>query len=249
MILAHADKDTGRITLISVPRDLYYRGRKINALYRIYGTEYLAKTLSDITGLEIEEYIAIDMYAFIDVINILGGIDIYLEEDLIDPTYRVKDDGRWGTLYYERGSHHLNGIESLRIARSRHYSSDFGRAERQQQIIWAVKDTFSDLGLRDMGKLYELVQVLLEYVDTSLTPFDAVSLLKSFGSLSGRRSFVLNTDNILYDTYSNVYFLEDKSRAEEEGYNKGAWILLPKENNWDIIPWYLGTILTEDAQE
>jgi len=237
------------MTLVSVPRDLYYRGRKINSLYRIYGPEYLVKTLSDITGLEIQDYIVIDMYAFIDVINILGGIDIYLEEALIDPTYRVKNDGTWGTLYYERGTHHLDGIESLRVARSRHYSSDFGRAERQQQIIWAIKDKIVSLGIHDMGKLYDLVQVLFEYIDTSLTPFEAVSMYKNFGSLETERSYVLNTDNVLYDTYSNVYFLEDKTIAEKEDYDKGAWILLPIDNNWDLIPWYVGTLLRKTETE
>ncbi len=189
------------------------------------------------------------MYAFIDVINILGGIDIYLEEALLDPTYRVKNDGAWGTLYYERGTHHLDGIESLRVARSRHYSSDFGRAERQQQIIWAIKDKIVSLGIQDMGKLYDLVQVLFDYIDTSLTPFEAIAMYKNFGSLDTERSYVLSTDNVLYDTYSNVYFLEDKSIAEKEDYDKGAWILLPIDNNWDLIPWYVGTLLTETDKE
>ena len=249
LILANADTTTGQITLISVPRDLFYRGRKINSLYRIFGPEYLVKTLSDITGLLIEDYVVIDMYAFIDVINILGGIDIHLEESLIDPTYRVKDNGHWGTLYYEKGTHHLNGIESLRVARSRHYSSDFGRAERQQQIIWAIKDKFDSLGIQDMGKLYDLVQALFDYVDTSLTPFESISLLKNFGSIHDRRSYVLNTDNILYDSYTNVFFVEDKSICEQEGYDKGAWILLPVDNDWDVIPWYVGTILTGEVSE
>ena len=184
------------------------------------------------------------MYAFIDVINFIGGIDITLKEDLIDPSYRTKENGRWSTLYYRKGTHHLGGVEALRVARSRHYSSDFGRAERQQQLIWAIKDKLQDLGMRDLGKLTNLVGVIFEYVDTNLTPFDALSLFRNFGSISGEYSYVLNTDNILYDTYSNVYFLEDTSIAEEEGYDKGAWILLPVENNWDVIPWYVGEILT-----
>lgn len=243
LIIAHANSTTGRISLISVPRDLFYRGRKINSLYRIFGPKRLVETLSDLTGLSIEHYVVIDMYAFIDVINILGGIEVRLDKPLIDPTYRIKENGIWGTLYYEEGTHHLDGIASLRVARSRHYSSDFGRAERQQKIIWAIKEKFQELSVVNVGKLYDLIKVLFDYVETNLTPFEAISLYKNFGTLGGQSSHVLNTDNILYDTYSNVYHLEDPSIAEKEGYDKGAWILLPRENNWDLIPWYIGTIL------
>lgn len=248
-MILHADGISGVLTLISIPRDLYYRGRKINALYRLYGPAYLAKSLSDITGLEITTYAVVDMFAFIDVINILGGVDIYLDEDLIDPTYRIKDDGVWGTLYYKKGQHHLNGIEALRVARSRHYSSDFGRAERQQQLIWSIKDKFLSLGFADIGRFYELIQVMFQYVDTNLTPFEALSLFKAYGNLQDQRNHVLNTDNVLYDTYTNVFFLEDKSIADEEGYDKGAWILLPEQNNWNLIPWYIRSILTSPEAE
>ena len=122
----------------------------------------MAKDISEITGLNIEKYAVIDMYAFIVAVDKLGGIDITLEEDLIDPTMPVKDDGRWSTLYYAKGTHHLNGLEALRIARARHYSSDFGRSEKQQQILSALKEKAGALKIGNMGKIYDLKMTLIK---------------------------------------------------------------------------------------
>ena len=71
---------------------------KINSIYRNYGPSRLMSDLSSITGLNISKYIAIDMYAFIDMVNILGGVTVKLNEPLIDPTYKVRENGRWSTL-------------------------------------------------------------------------------------------------------------------------------------------------------
>ena len=145
IMVVHLDGETNRGTIVSVPRDLYYKGRKINTIYPLYGPEELKKTISEITGLPIQRYMFIDMFAFADVVDLLGGIDIVLEEPLIDPTYVVKNNGRWSTLHYEAGPHHLGGVESLRIARSRHTSDDFGRAERQQMLLLALKDKIAEM--------------------------------------------------------------------------------------------------------
>jgi len=184
------------------------------------------------------------MYAFIDVINILGGIEIELEEDLIDPTYRVKEDGRWSTMYYPKGIHRLKGLEALRIARSRHTSSDLDRAERQQKILTAVKKRIEELGLANIGKLYKLIQTLLKYVDTNFTPFELVQFYNEFNNTRVDISNVLSTENVLYQTYSNLYLLNEEQQAiMDDSFDKGAWILLPKNQDWNLIRWYIREII------
>ena len=64
MIIVHCDSINGEIKMLSVPRDLYYKGLKINSIYRNYGPARLVSELSSITGLNISKYVAIDMYAF-----------------------------------------------------------------------------------------------------------------------------------------------------------------------------------------
>ncbi len=246
IILVHADGLSGKVTLIAIPRDLYFQENKINDYYRTFGGEKFIEVLSDITGLSIEGYIAVDMYAFIDLINILGGIDITLEADLIDPTYMVRDNGEWSTLYYKKGTHHLNGIESLRIARSRHTSSDFGRTSRQQLVIKGIKDKMSSLDITDLGTILELFRTLGNYLDTNLSSMEMLSLFLKYKDSDLNRKQGLSTFNILYNTYTNIYNLEDKSKQFEEDFYRGYWILLPQKNDWNVIKWYIRSLIEEE---
>jgi anionic cell wall polymer biosynthesis LytR-Cps2A-Psr (LCP) family protein len=179
------------------------------------------------------------MFAFIDAINILGGIDITLGEALVDPTYRVRDNGRWATLFYAAGRHHLGGVEALRVARSRHFTSDFGRSRRQQDILAAIKDKLSGLGVSDMGKIYELARVLTKYVETNFTPYDLVNCFIKYRSAKIKSQTVLATDNILYPTYTNLRRMNLKETEVEEGFDKGAYILLPLNDDWSIVPRFI----------
>lgn len=246
IIIVHADENTGKMTLVAVPRDLYYQERKINDYYRTYGGNKFTEILSDITGLSIKGYVAVDMYAFIDLINILGGIDINLESDLIDPTYMVRNNGEWSTLYYKKGNHHLNGIESLRIARSRHTSSDFGRTSRQQLVIQGIKDKMSGLDITDLGTILKLFQTLENYLDTNFSAMEMLSLFMKYKDTEVNRKQGLSTFNVLYNTYTNINKLEDKSRQFEDDFYRGYWILLPRKDDWNVIKWYIRSLIEDD---
>ncbi|MDC7227188.1 MAG: LCP family protein [Spirochaetales bacterium] len=243
MILVHADKTTGKAYMIGIPRDLYWKGRKINSIYLNYGAEQFKKELSEITGLEISNYIIVDMYAFIDIVNILGGIEVTLEEDLVDPTYKIRENGEWSTLNYSKGTYNLNGVESLRVARSRHGSNDFERSKRQQQIIEVFLNKILELKITDIDKVYNMMQAIFEYIDTDFTLVEMMSLFNNYSDVELAGKHVLSFDNILYDTYSNIYLLEDKEIEFDENFNKGAWILFPVDNDWNNIRWYVRRII------
>jgi polyisoprenyl-teichoic acid--peptidoglycan teichoic acid transferase len=246
IIMVHADGISGKVSLIAIPRDLYYQDNKINDYYRTYGGEKFIDVLSDITGLNIEGYIAVDMYAFIDLINILGGIDITLQSDLIDPTYMVRDNGEWSTLFYTRGAHHLNGIESLRIARSRHSSSDFGRTSRQQLVLEGIKGKMALLDISDMGTILDVFRTLKKYLDTNFSSMELLSLFIKYKDSNLERKQGLSTFNVLYNTYTNIYKLKDKSKQYDEGFYRGYWILLPRKNDWNVIKWYIRSLIEEN---
>ena len=243
MILVHANKITGKAYMIGIPRDLYWKGRKINSIYQYFGAEQFKKELSDITGLEITNYIIVDMYAFIDIVNILGGIELTLDEDLVDPTYKTRENGEWSTLNYPKGTYNLNGIEALRVARSRHGSNDFDRSKRQQLIIEAFLNKILELKISDVDKVYGMIQAMFEYVDTDFTLVEMLSLFNNYSDVQLAGKHVLSFDNILYDTYSNIYMLEDQDIDFGEDFNKGAWILFPRDNNWNNIRWYVRQII------
>lgn len=246
MIIVNANNKTGQLNMISIPRDLYYKGRKINNIYNTFGPERLAFELSDITGLDIKKYISIDMFAFVDVVNILEGLDVTLEKDLIDPTYKVKNNGVWSTLYYRKGTHHLDGVAALRVARSRHGSDDFDRSRRQQLVIRAVFDQLKKMNSRDISKIYDFVSTVFSYIDTNLNTADIVKNFLMYKDNEITDPNVINTDNILYATYTNLYLLpveEQKKLKQDENFYKGLWIVLPRDNNWSLIKKHIETIL------
>lgn len=238
MIIARLSEKSG-IKLLSIPRDIYYKNRKISTYYRLYGIEKLRSVLEEITGIEFDGHVTIDMYAFIDVINILGGITVNLDTPLIDPTYKIRENGEWKTLYFEAGSHHLSGIEALRIARSRHTSDDFDRSYRQQLIIKALFNKLHTLHAGKLQEVYKLFKVLYKYVDTDFSAYESAQFYLKYHDSTLQPKKSLSTDNILYTTYSNYYLSGLTEEEVDEDFYKGAWILLPKQNNWDLIPSYV----------
>lgn len=246
IIVVHTDLDSGTTKMISIPRDLWYQGRKVNTYYLLYGPGRLLEIVSDITGLDIEKYIAVDMYAFVEVVNILGGVDIHLDEALIDPTYTIKENGVWSTLYYPAGDVHLDGLGALRVARSRHTSDDFERGSRQQLIIEALKLKVEDSIKNDKGSLMELLSTLNNYVDTNM------SLVVIAADFFKYKNNVINTGNgltsknVLYSSYVNLYRLspeEQEEKRSDSDFHKGQWIVLPRNNDWNVIRQYIRNIV------
>lgn len=195
--------------------------------------------------MKIAGYVGVDMYAFIDVINILGGIDVELKSDISDPTYKIRDNGIWKTLYYSKGKHHLNGLEALRIARSRHTSSDFGRSDRQQLILKGVKDKLNELNISDMDKVYSIFKTADRYLDTNISTMEMISIFMKYKNSDIEKKDGLSVFNVLYNTYSNIYNLKDKSRQFDDNFNRGAWILLPRNDDWNVIKWYINGLINE----
>ena len=228
--------------MISIPRDLFYRNLKINYINQIYGTGQLIEDLSWITGIRIEHYFLIDMYAFIEAIDILDGIDVTLDSDLVDPTYKTMDSGKWSYLSYRKGTHHLSGVQALRVARSRHYSSDFDRARRQQRIIEALRQKLNALSILDMKKIFNLIQTLSRYIETDLSAFDMLNYFAAVKDYAVDSQNVLDLSNVLTSTYYYVWLREKGDRKEKtrNGDDElGPYILLPNNEDWNLIRWYV----------
>lgn len=247
MIFAHIDDQNGTIRMVSVPRDLYYNGRKINAFAHYYGMAELKKVLGEITGYELDKYILIDMYAFIEVIDLIGGIDIRLDSPVIDPTYRTVDNGKEGTLHYEPGDYHLGGKEALRLARTRHTSSDFARAERQQKILEALQNKARNFGFGDADTIYEIAKTVLNKTETDIDLDEAITYYFRYQNYKIMSNDVMSSGNVLYVppyiTEENCKKMieaaaaagQEKSDCENENH---AYTLLPLNNNWNVIKWF-----------
>ncbi len=236
IILAYFISEIQQIMLFSIPRDLYYRGKKINSIYLNFGPEQLRTDLEQITQLEIDHYFSIDMFAFIDAVNAMGGIDFVFEEPLIDPNYRVKENARWATLYYPAGLHHLDGIATLRVVRSRGTSSDFDRAQRQQKVLTLLHQKIQNISLRDAKTVYSLLRILFSYIDSDVGLVDCFRYVRQYSHFNIAGQIIIDNSNVLYNTYTKIRHLKEGDPMPEY---KGQWILLPREDNWELIPRFI----------
>lgn len=152
--------------------------------------------LEKILDIDIHRIARIDFAGFEKAVDAIGGIDVVVERTINDPTY---PDFRWGydPFYLPEGPHHLDGSTALKYARSRHDSSDFDRAKRQQAVIGAIKDRLTSLQvLTSPTKLRQLYGVIQENFISDLT-WDEIISLGELGSKMPRErivSFVLNND-------------------------------------------------------
>ena len=187
------------------------------------------------------------MFAFIDVINILGGIDITLDQDLVDPTYKVRNNGIWTTLYYKKGTYHLDGIETLRVARARHFTPLFSRDDRQQRIIISLFNKVSELSITDFDRIYNITKSIMTYLDTDITITESLSLLNDIKNIKRFNKIVLSTDNVLVATYTNLMYMGMTEEEADDDFDKGAWILVPENNNWNSINYFLKKSIQDNS--
>lgn len=257
MIFANIDTVKRKVTLISIPRDLYYNGRKINSIYHFYGMEELKRALSFVTGYKVDKYVLIDMYAFIDVIDLIGGIDVHLDQPVIDPTYKTFDGGKWSTLYYMAGDHHLNGKQALRLARTRHTSSDFARAERQQMILEALQKKAQNFGFGDASGLTKLAQTVIAKTETDINLADAISYYFRYQNFAINRGHVLSSGNVLESKFTGALKkaekncggkdLTDEQKKSCEQIAQGEYILEPRKGDWNSVRWFFHQIIEGQA--
>lgn len=253
IIFSNVDTQAQEVTLISIPRDLYYRGQKINAYYGIQGLSAQISALEEVLGYRIHHYALIDMYVFRDIVDLLGGIDVTLAEDLIDPTYKTCDGDVCSTLYYPAGSYHLNGTEALRVARSRHTTSDYSRAERQQLILEAIRNRVQDLGLSETGTLIDILGTVVNAVETDMTAAEMLQYIVKYQGYAVEGGNVISSANVLgavpvpvdYVTSHPIQTCEDETKPEtcKDGYAIDT--LQPRDGNWDFIRWWVSGVLGE----
>lgn len=161
LIVVHLDTTRRRVSLLSVPRDSRVDIRdigpaKINTAYgygyaaaaELYGAQtapaqggmaLAADTVGQFLDLPIHYTAQINFDGFARIIDALGGVTIDVPRPIVDDAYPTPD---FGTVRVEfaPGPQRMDGARALIYARTRHADSDFGRSERQQQVIRAIID-------------------------------------------------------------------------------------------------------------
>ncbi len=153
MLLLTVDPVVKTGAVLSIPRDLWVpipmggsstEGRINSAHYfgELYdwpggGPALAADTVEYNLGVPIDYYARVDFPAFERLIDLIGGVDVYLEEEIWDPEYPDENYG-YDPLYISAGWQHFDGEMALKYARVRHGGSDYDRVRRQHNVLRAV---------------------------------------------------------------------------------------------------------------
>ncbi|SCF40775.1 transcriptional attenuator, LytR family [Micromonospora purpureochromogenes] len=190
IILAHLPKDRKTAQLISIPRDTWVRvprskdgqhgGReaKINAAYAWGGIPLMVQTVEEFTKVRVDHVAVIDFAGFKDIIDALGGVDIYSDKTFtsIHPPFRT----------FQQGMQKMDGETALDYSRQRKQfaDGDFARIRHQQQVIKAILDKAASGGiLTSPGKLNDFVKASSAAVSVD----EGMSLLDMATDLRGLR--------------------------------------------------------------
>jgi LCP family protein required for cell wall assembly len=222
------DPDTDTTTTIPIPRDLWVEGvdvfrqnGKINEVFAAGHSEdgpdenarvdraadLLAAVLSDVTGLDIHHWLAIDFDGFRDMVDAVGGVTL---ENPVAFRYTGEEvnheAGIWEAGAYEAGQIHLDGEEALWYARARYTSvlaesNDFARSARQARVLGALRAKLGDGGVGSILPGLGLMDAMEGRVRTDLSAID-LFLLSSH--LDSDRRVELSEEVVLTATTNTI---------------------------------------------
>ncbi|MGB9682839.1 MAG: LCP family protein [bacterium] len=173
IIVFHIDCNAKRIVGISIPRDTLvdipnYGENKINAAYHIGGVPLALDIIKTLLGVDINYYAVIDPESFRRIVDIIGGVDIYVEKDM-----KYRDSWAKLNINLKKGQQKLNGEEAEGYIRFRHDAmGDLGRIERQQKFFYALVGEV--LKPNNIIKLPTIVQEASKYIQTNIPPAEIV---------------------------------------------------------------------------
>ena len=209
LILARFYPDSGEVALVSIPRDLYVDGAgpedgadRINSAYANGGADKTVEVAENLTGAEVDHYVAADFAGFEEVVDSLGGVEVDVEEDYL--AHRG----------IPAGEQTLDGKEALLYARYRKTpEGDLGRVERQQQILGALQD--QAVSWDSIASIPGIVRSLDEHVRTDMGIGEMVSLARALaGSEGSMESAQLEGEPVTLEDGRQV-LMPDEQRNEE----------------------------------
>lgn len=205
------------VGMVSVPRDTaversWAKYPKINAAYS-KGPDVLKEEIYHTFGIPVDFYIRIDLTAFIALVDELGGVDVYIPENMnYDDPYQDLH------IHYTKGQKHLNGQQAMEVVRFRHNNdgtgyTDVGRAEMQRTVLVSLAKKV--LSWNSLTKLQNFLDIFQTYIKTDLSnskiAWFAAEALKvdlstglSQGTLEGRGDGV-------YKGHSWCYIFEEET--------------------------------------
>ncbi len=228
MILVSIDPEDKIVSMVSIPRDLYvaipgHGKTRLNLAdsigeelqYPGGGPGLLRVTLEENLAITFDRYIRIDLQGFVEMIDILGGIDVDVAcpTELWVPNMKVPDE----YLLFRAlpaGMQHMDGELGLLYSRCRAHTPVFDRDRRQREVLLAIRNRILELGVpRLLPRLFEVLNTMADRVQTDLQPSEIVALAVL--------AYQIPPQNINKSTI-------DLSLAPQSYTPQGSWVMLPE---------------------
>lgn len=201
ILVGKVDTNSHKMDFVSIPRDtlLNMDGdmRKINAIcYQAQqqekdGMTELKKRVKQLVGFDVDCYAKLDLEAFVELVDAVGGVDVYMDEPLFY-------DDVWQNMYIDipAGENHLSGKEAMALVRYRagYASADIGRIDMQHKFLKECAKQFITLGnIPNVGKV---IDILSESLDTDLSAANIAFFI--------RQTLMCKSDDINFYTMPNA---------------------------------------------
>lgn len=185
MMIGRMDTKTHEINVVSIPRDtmvnVSWSVKKVNTLYAAginsggNGIDRLMDGLKDILGFQIDCYAVVDLNAFVQLVDAIGGVDYNVPVDMnyYDPTQDLY-------ISIPAGEQHLDGEEALKVVRFRsgYATADIGRIGTQQDFLMSVASQMLTLG--NIPNLPTFIDIFVNNVDTNLSAENIAFFARQF---------------------------------------------------------------------
>lgn len=179
MLVLSIQPETKQVSILSIPRDTRliipgHKGQdKVNNAYFYGGPELAVRTVENLLEIPIPYYLTVNWAGFIQLVDILGGVDLYVDKDM-----NYEDPYADLSIHLKQGYQHLDGKNAGSYVRFRHDElGDIGRVQRQQKFLKALDQELLQVGT--LPKIPYLVNAIRQHVSTNLTPVTMVKLLNT----------------------------------------------------------------------
>ena len=185
-MIATIDLKNGKLKLTSLMRDMYieipeYGYHKFNAAYSYGGVQLEYETIANNFGIKLDGYVEVDMEAFREVVDLIGGVPMELTEAEAYFMQTAYKNSKHGEKNVTAGANMLTPYQALAYCRIRQdVTGEFGRTDRQRKVLISVYNAFKS---EDLMTITNICMKALKYVTTDLTEEQIRSLMTSVISM------------------------------------------------------------------
>ncbi|MCX6795444.1 MAG: LCP family protein [Candidatus Falkowbacteria bacterium] len=260
IILLSVKPSTKQASMISIPRDMLVpttggSWRKVNSINAFAemkekgsGGQTVADSLSQLLNQPIPYYVRADFDGFINIVDEVGGVDVYVENTFDDYTYPIRGqednpnyNSRFEHLHFDQGWQKMDGLTALKYTRSRHAlgkeGSDFARARRQQIVLEGVKEkVLSRNTLTNPATVSKIIGEMESHISTNLKVTEMIKLWSMSKDI--QKTQIIN--RVLDNSVSGLLM---DSRGDD-----GAYILLPRGGNFRPVQDMISSVFGDTVQ-